>query len=54
MDETNSKQSFTVTKNTPLGTKQFALGMLSALNITANVGEAVMIGANIKAKAGVT
>lgn len=52
MSETNSKPSFTITKKTPLGTKQFALGMLSALNITANVGEAVMVGANVMAKAG--
>ena len=53
MDETNTKQSFTVTKSTPLWTKQYALGMISALNISANVWEAVNMNASIMAKAGV-
>lgn len=51
MNNTNSKQSLTISKKTPIGWEAFALAMVSSLWIAANVGEQVIMKAWLKAKA---
>lgn len=51
MDNTNSKPSITISKSTPIEDLAFANAMVSALNITGNVGEAVNMSAELRAKA---
>lgn len=47
---TNSKPSLTISKKTPISAKQYALAMVSALGISAKVGEAVIAKIELKAK----
>lgn len=54
MNNTNSKQSLTISKKTPIAWERFALAMISALGISASVGEAVMMKAALRAKVGAT
>lgn len=50
MNNTNSKQSMTISKKTPIGGERFALAMISAFGLSANIGEAVMMKAALRAK----
>ena len=54
MNNTNSKQSLTISKKTPIAWEQFALAMIESLWISASVGEAVMMKAWLRAKAAET
>jgi hypothetical protein len=51
MNNTNSKQSLTISKKTPIGGERFANAMIASLGIGANVGEAVIMKAGLRAKA---
>ena len=51
MNNTNSKQSLTISKKTPIGGERFALAMVSSFGLAANVGEAVIMKAWLRAKA---
>lgn len=54
MNNTNSKQSLTISKKTPIGWERFALAMVESLWISANIWEAVMMKAWLRAKAWAT
>tara|TARA_R110000764_G_C10870195_1_gene367712 strand:- start:198 stop:335 length:138 start_codon:yes stop_codon:yes gene_type:complete len=41
MNNVNNKQSLTISKETPIQGLSFALAMVEALTVSANVGEAV-------------
>lgn len=51
-DNVNSKPSYTISKKTPIGGLRYALGVTESLGISANVGEAVIMSAGTRAKAG--
>ena len=54
MLQSNSKPSLTISKKTPQNAESFANAMVSSLGISASVGEAVMMKAALRAKAGET
>ena len=51
MNNVNNKQSLTISKETPIQGLSFALAMVEALTVSANVGEAVKMKAWLRAKA---
>lgn len=54
MDNVNAKQSLTISKKTPTQELRFALAMIEAFGLTANVGEQVFMRSALRAKAGQT
>lgn len=51
MNNTNSKPSLTISKSTPIEDQAFALAMVSAINISGNVWEQMILAADLRAKA---